>query len=494
MIIGGTPYGSTPFGGEGATLFSGNLVLQIGPVDATPYLFYGSYKLTEQLNGRDEATFDLIANDGYVPLVGQTILFSLNGGLLFAGTVHERDIVFLSESRSDYAQVTVRAVDWNEIADRHVVVEVFESMTVGAIVRAIVTKYLAGDGITIGDVQEGPLVARMVCAYQTAASCFDDLFSQSGMHWNIDEHKALNMFVRTTSPSPFVVTSANAVFRALKGTKTRNLYRNVQYVQGGKGVTDQRVESFVGDGTLTSFNVQYPVHAAPTITLNFQPQTVGIRGVDTTQQWFWAKGETAIGQGSGTPLQATDTLAVTYKGQYDLMMIVEDSAAILERQTVQGGTGRYEHLDGTTTVDGQDLITEEGLDLLRQYATLDEVVTFETDLPGLAIGQLVTLNVPELGLSDDFLITDLETVTLVGTSQRFTVTATTGDLKLTFSDFFKRFLAFNQPILLNDTTVLNQVLAMHDPVGVTDSVTATLATYAGGEWGTGEAGTAEFEG
>jgi len=236
MIIGGTPYGGGPFGGDGTPSAPGatGLMLQIGPVDATDYLRYGTYKLNEQLNGRDEATCELIVNDGYVPLIGQTILLSLDGGLIFAGTVHERDIAFIDENRSDYAVITVRAVDWNEIADRRIVVEVFEDMSVGAVVRAIVAKYLADDGITIGDVQEGPMVARMVCAYQSAAACFDDLYTQSGMHWNIDEHKVLSMFVRTTSPAPFTVTSANAVFRAIKGTKTRSLYRNVQYVQGGK--------------------------------------------------------------------------------------------------------------------------------------------------------------------------------------------------------------------------------------------------------------------
>jgi hypothetical protein len=230
-----------------------------------------------------------------------------------------------------------------------------------------------------------------------------------------------------------------------------------------------------------SFNVEYPIYAAPTVTRNFAPQTVGIRGIDEGQQWFWNKGETAIGQGDGTTLVTTDFLQVNYQGLFDLIQVVEDLSAIQERIDVQGGSGRYEMLDRDDNLDGQQLLEEKGLSLLRRYASLDEVIDFETDVPGLAIGQLATVDVPELGLDDTFLITQLEVAPLLPTTRRFRVTATTGEIKGTYQELFKKLLSSAQPITIREGEILQEVSALHDLVGVTDSIVeSTLADFSVG--------------
>jgi len=498
MTLGGGQFGVEPFGsGQSGDLTGAaipGLLLRIGPVDATAYLRVFTYRLIQDLNSRDEADCTLLNNVGYVPKIGEEFEISLNGGLLFSGTVQERDVTFISEGRSDYTVIDVKAVDWNEIADRHTVAEIYENLTAGAIVRAIVTTYLAGDGITIGDVQDGPLVVGIKFDYASAASCFDTLSQQTGYHWRIDAHKALSFFARTTTPAPFTLTTSNAVFRKLKSSRTRNQYRNVQYVAGGHGVTDLRAESFRGDGVLQSFNVQYRVNAVPTITLNGAPQTVGIRGVDEGTQWLWNVGETAIGQNGGIPLSAADRLTVSYQGQWDLTYVVKDTAAILERQSVQGGSGEYAQLEQDTSLDGLENVQDKAVSLLRRFGSIDDTADFETDVPGLAVGQLLTMNVPELGLVGDFLVTHLETKSLLPETRRFTVSATTGELKGTWQDFFTRIIAKNQPITLQDNAPLNVALALASPCGVSDSVTAVLTNAGTGIWGTDDTGVAEFGG
>jgi hypothetical protein len=495
MTMGSAPFGSVPFGGlPSAPAGQDGLQLQISPINVTDILRVNTYRLRQELNGRAELECELLSLTGYVPLIGQQVTLLLDGGFLFVGTVHEREVEFLSEKRSDYVSIKVRCVDLNELADRRIVVEVFENQTAGAIVRQILQKYLAEEVIQAGDIQPGPVVARVVFPYRSVAGCFDDLSEQTGFHWNIDQQRALNFTARTTAPAPFTITSANAVFRGLRGSRTRNQYRNVQYVDGGHGITDQRTESFRPDGTVQSWNVEFPIYAKPMIQLNFVTQlSVGIRGIDTNADWYWNKGETAIGH-TGAILAATDFVSVSYQGLFDLIEIVEDTAAILERQLVQGGTGRYELLDRDDNLDGQNLVEDKGLSLLRRYGTMDDVADFETDLPGLAIGQLATLNVPELGLVGSFLITQLETQSLLPDTRRFRVTATTGEVKGTFQELFKGLLASQQPITIREGEILQEVLALHDPVAMTDSIDATLADFAIGEFGTGEVGSAEFGG
>ena len=495
MIIGGRPFGKSPFGGSGdAFPQQGGAVLSIGPTSVTDLLQWeDKLKHRQELSARDELEFTIVSSAGYVPNLGQPVLLGYQSGILFVGSVHERDVEFVTERTGTHTRTQIRCVDINELADRRLVVEVFENLTTGEIVRQIVIKYLFPELIQIGDVQEGPLVTRFTAAYLTAAECFDQLCEKSGFVWNIGVQREMNFFARTTSPAPFTIDSSNAVFRRIRGSRTRNQYRNVQYVDGGRGVTDERTETFRGDGTLRTFHVEYPLFNKPTIQRQFEPQTSGIRGIHEGQQWSWNAGETAIGQAPGDLVLAEgEFLHVSYRGIYNLMSIVEDTSSIVERQGVEGGTGRYEQLTRDDQLDGQDLVQDKGLALLRRFASLDDVVTFETDIAGLGIGQLLTVNVPEQGLVGEFLITKMDTEFIQPTTRRFRVTATTGELKGRFQEWFAALLGSRKPISIREGETLQEVLAMHDPVGVTDSIEATLIDVVADEFGPGEFGHGEF--
>ena len=488
------PLGGAPFGGAGQPqAISNNLFLQIGPIDVTDQLRWPSQRISKELNGRDECQFSLINTTGYVPAIGEAVRLFWRGSLAFLGSVHERDVAQISEAANISTTVSVRCVDINEVADRRVVIEVYEKQSAGDIVTQIVTKYLLPENIHHGDIQTGPLVSRMVIPYLTVADALDELCEKSGFHWNIDHGMALNFFARDTSPAPFTIDSSNAVFRGMRGSRTRNQYRNVQYVDGGKGITDTRQEFFKGDRVLRTFNVEYPLFEVPTIQRGFVPQTVGIRGVDEGKQWYWNVDETALGHDPYEPvLTELERIDVLYRGTYDLITIVEDSSAILERQGVESGTGRYEQIHQDDNIDGQDLVQEKGLSLLRRYATLDDMVEFETDVEGLNVGMLVSVNVPELGLLDSFLITGLEVSWLLPTLRRFNVRATTGEVKGRFQDFFAQLLGGRKAIAIREGEILQEVAGVLDEVGVTDSYSASLTDVTFDVWGTAEWGASEF--
>lgn len=494
MPIGGRPFGRAPLGGTGfSPAGQAGVLLKIGAIDVTPMLRWPGIRTAKELNARDDMEVELITTTGYVPALGEQITLLYNGGIEFLGTIHSRDIAFLSEADDLWTEMKLRCVDLNELADRHLVIDIFENRSAGTIVRQIVTKYLAADNIQIGDVQEGPFVTRFVAAYLTIAQCLNELCEQSGFHWNIDASRTLNFRARTTAPAPFTITQSNAVFKALRGTRTKNQFRNVQYLDGGKGVTDPRTENFPGDGTTRTFNVEYPLFEAPTITRDGAVQSVGIRGVDENKDWYWNKGETALGHDPERPvLIASEAIQVLYRGTFDLVGIVEDVAAIQERREVEGGSGRYEHLHRDDGIDGEDNVQDKAISLLRQFSTLDDSTDFETFVPGLAIGQLATLDVVELLLQGDFLITKLETEFIEPNVRRFQVSATTGDVKGRYQEFFAQMLSSKRTVALRDGETLQEALVMHDLVGVTDSIEATLVDVVADEFGPGEFGPGEF--
>jgi hypothetical protein len=493
-VLGTQALGSNPFGGSGSTNFlNAGLQIIIGPKDVTDITLWESSNLEEELNGRDQLSFTIKSTPAYIPKIGEEVKVLFRSGTIFLGSIHERQVEFLYTPQQISLLIQISCVDINAIADRRFVSEVYENLLCGEIVGVMAAKYLLFEGVSLGNVHPGPRISKVVFNRISFAECMNKLCEQAGFYWQIDKKRFLSFFPRSVSPAPFTVTEANAVFRNIKGTISRNQYRNVQYIDGGKGLTDARTEAFRGDGTVKTFTTEYKISTQPTITLNGGEETVGIRGVETGKGWYWAKGENSIGQDAGyQTLISTDLLLVTYRGEFNLVNVIEDSQAIFERQTIEGGTGRYEHLVVDTALDGQDLIQEKGLSLLRRYSTLDDTATFDVYQEGLQIGQNVTLDVASCELQGAFLITNMRTSFVTPTMRMFTVTVTNGEIKNKFQDFFAGFLGSARPGSISAGDILQEVNSNIDPVGVTDSITATLVSVVSDEFGTGEVGTSEF--
>src|SRR6185295_19222332 len=150
---------------------------------------------------------------------------------------------------------------------------------------------LSDDGITLDiNMETGPTLEHVIFNYRTAAESFNDLGELTGFTWYIDYNKVLHFFSRTYFLAPFDLTS-DLLYRNLTSQATREQYRNTQWIRAGKDISSILTESFHGDGTpgkQTTFTLALPVALAPTITLNGNPQTVGIRNVDTLGfQWYW---------------------------------------------------------------------------------------------------------------------------------------------------------------------------------------------------------------
>lgn len=93
-------------------------------------------------------------------------------------------------------------------------------------------------------------------------------------------------------------------------------------VAGVVGVTGQapQYETRQGDGKRRDFTMGFPLAQAPVITVNGQEQTVGVKGVDASKQWYYAVDDVVIAQDhDAAPLNAADTLVVAYTGLFPLI-------------------------------------------------------------------------------------------------------------------------------------------------------------------------------
>ncbi len=249
---------------------------------------------------------------------------------------------------------------------------------------------------------------------------FDDLAKQSDYFWYIDHATRSAVFQQLGNiPSPWILQSAPAgLVSTVELEMSSNfeldagntLYRNRQTILGAIDTLTTSA-TFIGDSSTRSFTLGYPPGAQPTLILNGVTQTVGTKG-NVGFQWYYAIGDPVLEQdASGIVMQDTDTLSVpNYTGQFVTNVTVNDLEEQAVRAIIEGGTGIVEEVEDYT---GKNLSYDAAVTLAQQlidrYAIDGRSLIFDTSRDGLAVGQTLSIFVPEHGIFDgQFLITQIE--------------------------------------------------------------------------------------
>ncbi len=460
------------------------LTLTIGGVDRTEYLRVETLKPSSQLGSRGTCTFSLRSPVSgevpvYRPAIGAVVEVEnvATSAIIFAGTIDGIDEGLYADIDSDRAvmEYRVSAVDYNQIADRHLVNDAYEGMLAGDIVKVIVADFFTDDGIsenvTTNHVEDGVTISKAVFSYVSAAQAFDDLCDQTGFSWWIDEDLDLHFCDRSSVAAPFSLTSSSANWRGMRVSRTREDYRNKQFVRAGKYLSDARTERFAGDGETKTYTTAYPLGTAPSVTVNGAPKTVGIGGVDSGEDWYWNKESNTISQDSeGTALSSSDVLAVTYRGLIPLVVEIQDDIEIAARRSIEGGTGIYEAVASAPEIDDRGMAEDKARAYLRKYGVIPQTVTFETDADGLRAGQLLSINVPVHGISGgDYLIESVSLRDVGGKMFRYSVKALSGESLGGWLKWFAKLANAAQIHTIRENETVNKLRSFRDGVVCSDS-------------------------
>ncbi len=336
----------------------------------------------------------------------------------------------------------ISCMDNHYLADKRLVVKVYTNQTLKVIVEDIVTDYLAAEGVTIGEVQTGPVVASAIFNYVKASEAFDSLKDISGFTWFIDKDKKLYFIDRTTNAAAFNLDSVT--YRPLKGSvhlETGNpMYRNRQYVRGGTGLTAEQTEDFDADGTVTAFTVGYPISKVPTITEDAGGKTVGIKGIDTGKDYYWNKGDATVVAASA-PANGV-AVQVVYFGEYPLIALSENTVEITDRLAIEGsGTGIVEEIVTEAQWDTVAGIRESAKAKIKEFARDGESFTYQTIDPGLEPGTLQDITYAPFGFTaHEMLIESVSVSTQGGNLVIYDVVCITGPSEGSWSRFFSGIL------------------------------------------------------
>ena len=305
---------------------------------------------------------------------------------------------------------SIQCIDWHYLADKRIAAETYADEYFGFVFNDLVTKYLLGEDITVGEIQylaDGPKLVQATVNYVKVSEAFDTLAEKAGFIWYIDETKKIYFIDRETNDAPW--TAEYPYLEATPQLSEGNpLYRNRQYIRGARALTSTQIENLIGDGQAKAFIVGFPLAQTPTIYVGGAgPKIVGIKGVDTGCEWYWNKGENTI-YAEAAPADGA-AIQVTYIGEYRIIALSTDDDEVLNRMAVEGGgTGYVEDISDDVEADTKESAFETAAGLLLKYCRDAQKFSFSTRKSGLKAGQFLSVNYPPLGLDTSMLIESID--------------------------------------------------------------------------------------
>ena len=421
--------------------YSKKLNVVIG--DEVPALEKGSTSIQLRVEERGTARFVVYDRLGTaIYQRGQpVIIYDTAGALIFGGFIDNPGRARMGPTGS-ILRHPITCMDNHYLADKRLVIKSYSGQTLEYIVEDILTDYLIAEGIhenTAGDIEKGPTIDTAVFNYVSVTEAFDALAELSGFTWYIDENKHLYFTDRSTNAAAWNLDMDT--YKPIKGSVRLEggnpLYRNKQYLRGGKGQTSSQVETFTGDAALINFTVGYPISTAPTVTVQDrapEAQTVGIKGIDTGKDCYWNKSDATIT--FDVAPEAGKTVTITYLGEYPLIALAAHPTDHTARAAIEGGTGIVENMLIEAQHETAAAMQESAQGKISQYCREAEKFYYSTTDRGLKVGALQEITFAPFGFSAHEMMIESIGISLMGDVIIYEVVCITGPSMGSWAKFF----------------------------------------------------------
>ena len=256
-----------------------------------------NWNITDKINSRTTLTMTVTDIKALTNIsIGNSVLITNDSIVIFSGIIRS---ITPQEKIPGVLEYQVRAVDNAALAEKRRVAKVYENILSGDIVKALIDDILSQEGVTYGTIEDGPIIKKAVFNYIKVSQALDYIKNITGLNWNIDENKQLNLFNREEYKAPFILNNQtqHSNFRPIKNMDE---YRNVQYTRGGKVKTslqEDRTPSPKPDGESKTFVVRFPIAEQPIIKINavaVNPSDIGVNGLDINKKWYWSYNSNSI--------------------------------------------------------------------------------------------------------------------------------------------------------------------------------------------------------
>ncbi|MBC9786299.1 hypothetical protein H1S01_17715 [Heliobacterium chlorum] len=402
------------------------------------------------------------------PNEGDEVIVEIGDVRVFGGII---DTVRLNRTVGPLNLWNVECQDFTYQLNRRLVVETYEGKPADWIVKDIILKY--GQGIfSSNHVCAGaPTVQSIVFDYMPPSECLKKLADYCGWEWYVDYYRDLWFFDPSNNDQVApVFIDINSPIRNLKHNIDTQGLRNRVYVRGGTTLSDPFVYEITADGKATVWTLPHRPHNI-TMAISGIPKRIGIENVDEEahvdflvnfqEKYIKAAHQTA------TPVNGA-TLSFSYCYDIDVITMVDDFDSQMAIAQAQGGDGVYEHVIHEKSLTTIEAAEAAGLADLRQFANPRVRGSFETEIPDWVPGQLVTIQLPDKGISNTFLVQRVKISPL--TPDTWTYSVEYGGRLIGIPDFLQA-LVSAQKTEGTETALLNKFVYGTEGLHVGDQMT-----------------------
>lgn len=161
-----------------------------------------------------------------IPRIGEAVRILWNSDLLFAGSIDK--VSAATEPSNTYNLYTFECVDNSYLLFRKKIRATFSNQTVSQIATALISSYLASDGVTLGTVDSMPTIPLADAQDVSIFEFLNDIAASVGTMFFIDNEKKLNFINESIEDSELVIEDETVEEYSVH--YDRETYRNRQTV------------------------------------------------------------------------------------------------------------------------------------------------------------------------------------------------------------------------------------------------------------------------
>ena len=469
------------------------LTVYINGVDVTGSVFCGAsgseaFEISEILTGATTGRLTLVEPDAPTGpsldiQIGHDVIIEHQTGRIFGGQV--ADITRSNPGQSDTVFWRLGLQDFTACMERRLVAASFEDLgdpvtqTAGDILNQLFDDFLDDGCLVKGTIEDGPLIQKANFNYVTVEDAYNDIQRLTGnaFFWKVDSFRVLTFLERTAVPAPYDIDDTQVDILEVEFDSTQEMYRNRQFVRGGKAETEPRTEEFEGDGKQKTFTMSLPLAAAPDIEVNTVPvssSAIGMKGIDeddATKTWLWGMDDDVVV--AKTAPGVGDDIEITFRGLFSIIVQADNASEQTSRSAIETGNGIYESVDVDESLNLSST-RQKAEGLLDKYSKIPEMITYQTDRPGeVRAGQLQNVDLTTLDFDSAEMLIEQVDIILVGEDLRRTVRATDGREWLEWLEFFRNLV--RDPFVIRENETILTPRNIEEDLEFTDSVVVVLS-------------------
>lgn len=446
-------------------------------IGSTPAVSWGQDVIVYD---NDQLALELVGGGNLETVEGEDNIELVAFGKLWGGTVESISETDITVGTATEILFSYDVVDYSHLASRIIHVNSYTSTTAGAIVSDLAdnTLFTSDIACTAGTIESGAPIGAITFNYRTYEDIFDELAEMSGYQWTIDKDRKLQFTPVDYTPAPFLINESNKSYRNITFTETRGPYVNDLYLRAGHRVeTTSTVEVQKGDGSKKVFVVGGPIGETPTVEVDtgsgYAEQDVGVNGAGIDADFYFSVGSPVILQdASGSALSASDSIRITYKGRFPIVVRAQNDAAYVERNAAETGSGKYMKIIDASDVETADEAQERAEAILEQFSSSRVTVSYTTDQYGLFAGMAQQITLAAHGIDANFLIERMTMTVKENGEARIQVAGAATQTVAGWS-YWKQRARQDRKYTIRENEVVDTLAATGDNLTLSDSATAT---------------------